>query len=639
MNQAALFFFNKWLEKYRGYSNYPSDRLDVDVGIARGLYRDYLENNNTASLNRAVDIMSKGTARFYNRYIETNAWRDDWHREAELGEFLRTFIELRDKLPAEIHERTLVITRKVANHFSNINKVRNRYQGNTAAEENAWIAMFLAIAANLYPDEPNSANWEKFARTFAYHTITTSGDGPYGGIKTQTVHDDFVMDNTGYHPNCIYPIWTLNYLGRAAAAYFGNKKAVPSEFRHNTTALWNKTKTFINLGGDRWVGSYGDTSQAADWPPSWLLPCFWPWIYLVVKTDPHYGDELLDWRYKNKPHLEQWAGESLGYALHRTLREYAEAIIAGEYPTASPTTPPTAPPPVAPVGEWRGYGMNLLKNPGAETGTPAGVPTGWYYSGMWCWPNSVSRGNYALAGYNGLMYQDVGVSKYSAEVSTGALKTKAGAWGKKAGAAAGQQFRVELQFIGSDGSGNWDSGWVNGTDRLVYQGTERVVPAKTTAIRLRISVRGGFEPSFCFLDDCSLQLATKVEEALPVEEPPIEEPVVEIPIEEPVVEIPIEEPVVEIPILDRLSQFQDFITPTGSPVQESEIKRQAMIMELERLVKEPIADFDITEEPLTLAEAEPVKEKILSLDWLKKNWLWVGVGIVSLGLVITIAKD
>ncbi len=90
---------------------------------------------------------------------------------------------------------------------------------------------------------------------------------------------------------------------------------------------------------------------------------------------------------------------------------------------------------------------------------------------------------------------------------------------------------------------------------------------------------------------------------------------------------------------DSLSQLDDITTPTGSPVQESEMKRQAMIMQLEPIpIMAPI-EIPITEKPLILAEVEPLKEKILSLDWLKNNWHWVGVGLVGLTLIITLAKD
>ena len=155
---------------------------------------------------------------------------------------------------------------------------------------------------------------------------------------------------------------------------------------------------------------------------------------------------------------------------------------------------------------WGSYGSNLLVNPGAEMGTTHG----WHIHGMWGWPNSISRGNWAFAGFNGYMYQDVDVSEYSSQISAKALKVKGGAWGKKAGAPTNAQFRVRLQFIGNDGSEDYDSGWVIGVDWLVYRGCEKIVPEGTTAIRMRIEVRNGYEPRFCFLDDCNIQLAMAV---------------------------------------------------------------------------------------------------------------------------------
>lgn len=45
------------------------------------------------------------------------------------------------------------------------------------------------------------------------------------------------------------------------------------------------------------------------------------------------------------------------------------------------------------------------------------------------------------------------------------------------------------------------------------------------------------------------------------------------------------------------------------------------------------------EKPVVLAEAEPLVEKILFLDWWKNNWPWVATGFVGFILVITLAKD
>ncbi|HEC65509.1 MAG TPA: DNRLRE domain-containing protein [bacterium] len=103
-----------------------------------------------------------------------------------------------------------------------------------------------------------------------------------------------------------------------------------------------------------------------------------------------------------------------------------------------------------------------------------------------------------------------------------------------------------------------------------------------------LSLRGDEKQSRWWISNIQEVKLTIIKNGLPAPEPPVE------PVEEPVIP-PIEEPGV-------------IITP---PV----------------------------EEPLILAEPEALKERILLLDWLKNNWPWVGVGLVGLSLIITIAKD
>lgn len=66
------------------------------------------------------------------------------------------------------------------------------------------------------------------------------------------------------------------------------------------------------------------------------------------------------------------------------------------------------------------------------------------------------------------------------------------------------------------------------------------------------------------------------------------------------------------------------------PEEEIPIEEEVLIVEEPKV---------IIEEPLILAEPEPVKAKILTLDWLKENKLWVGIGLVGLALFITLVKD
>ena len=337
VNQAALFFFSEWTKRWRDYSVDYSMSLEkpprVDASVSRLFYRDYMENNNIDSLNKAKDIISKQTNLYYRNYDE---WKDVWGVENEFGELLFSFREMKNELSSETCQRIRTITARMADYWSDTNKVRSGYQGDTKAEENAWTARFLALAANLFPEEPNAVRWEKYARMFAYHTITTSTDRAYGGIRTQTIHDHFVLDNHGYHPNPMYALWTLRFLGQGAAAYLENDKAVPWEFKHNTKLLWEKTKTHIRLGRDEWIDTYQATDQGYIWDPSWVIPMVWPWLYLVCDSDPDYGDKVVSWRYKHKPWLGKQNVERFDidatavayvYILNSTIREYAESFI------------------------------------------------------------------------------------------------------------------------------------------------------------------------------------------------------------------------------------------------------------------------------------------------------------------------
>lgn len=340
VNQAALFFFNEWMKRWGDYSVDYSMSLEkpprVDAGTSRLFYRDYIENNSIDSLNKAKDIVSKQANLYYHNY---DRWKDAWGVENEFGELLFSFREIKNELSSETYQSIKIITGRMADYWSDIDKVRSGYQGDTKAEENAWTARFLALAANLFPDEPNAVKWEKFARIFAYHAITTSKDSAYGGIKTQTIHDHFVMDNHGYHPNPMYALWTLRFLGQGAAAYLENNRAVPWEFRHNTKLLWEKTKTHIYLDRDEWVDTYQATEQGNTWDPSWVIPMVWPWIYVATESNPDYGDKVVSWRYQNKPWLGNKgvkrfdidsAALAYVYILHSTIREYAESFMKRE---------------------------------------------------------------------------------------------------------------------------------------------------------------------------------------------------------------------------------------------------------------------------------------------------------------------
>jgi hypothetical protein len=132
--------------------------------------------------------------------------------------------------------------------------------GDTKAEENAWHAAFLAAVVNLFPNaEGHDKEWiEAKARCFAYHAITHPSDGSYCGLDSQTVWDDWHLENHG-HENPVYIAGTLHLLGEAAFTYRLAGRPIPWEFTHNVQPLFWKYMTYV----DRNIYHYANT------PPGW----------------------------------------------------------------------------------------------------------------------------------------------------------------------------------------------------------------------------------------------------------------------------------------------------------------------------------------------------------------------------------
>ena len=129
------------------------------------------------------------------------------------------------------------------------------YQGDTKGEENAWHAKFLASTVNFFPEVPNKEILGELAKCYAYHSITTSKDPEYCGIKTQTVYDDFHVDNHQML-NPKYQASILHQLGGGAMSYKKTGTSIPSEFTHNIKPLYDKLlSSFVDLNSYQFVNS------------------------------------------------------------------------------------------------------------------------------------------------------------------------------------------------------------------------------------------------------------------------------------------------------------------------------------------------------------------------------------------------
>jgi hypothetical protein len=230
------------------------------------------------------------------------------------------------------------------------------YAGDTKAEENGWHAAFLAAVVNLIPAPPgyDAAALEGRARCFAYHTITVAGDGPYCGVETQTVWDDWHVENHN-QPSALYAAGALTFLGEGAISYRLAGRPIPYEFMHNVRPLFEAYQTHVDP----------DTYDHIGVPPDWAgahdsafssptvyrfmdllgIPTGHSWPDYLTKRSLFYHDLASTWSKKapDEVRVEVWN------QIDQTEESYhffLDSLDAGEFyafATFSLTLPPYLP--------------------------------------------------------------------------------------------------------------------------------------------------------------------------------------------------------------------------------------------------------------------------------------------------------
>jgi F5/8 type C domain len=119
---------------------------------------------------------------------------------------------------------------------------------NTAAEDNAWNAAFLALAAAIFPANGNSDEWHELAKEYAINASSRAGDASSpevvdgvplpSWISTANLNDDFTLVNHGFfHP--VYTQGVFANLAEAAVFYEEVGKTVPQAFSFRLPEVWD----------------------------------------------------------------------------------------------------------------------------------------------------------------------------------------------------------------------------------------------------------------------------------------------------------------------------------------------------------------------------------------------------------------
>jgi len=179
-----------------------------------------------------------------------NLWDKDWGSPIPACDLGVASWLMWDKLDSGTRNLVQNVIIKEANYWLTQNP-QSGYINDSKSEENAWTASFLALATNMFPNHANASNWDAKAKLFAFHTFTINEN--YGGITTQTLHSDYLLDNHNYHPNPHYAISAgIGELARGASFYNKTGKNIPDEFKHNVVNVWNAHKPYVSFSNYLW---------------------------------------------------------------------------------------------------------------------------------------------------------------------------------------------------------------------------------------------------------------------------------------------------------------------------------------------------------------------------------------------------
>lgn len=148
----------------------------------------------------------------------------------------------------------------------------------TKAEENAWNAMLIALAANMLSRHPRAERWRVTAQAYMYNTFSVAADrmddSPGDGgravrdwVTTVNVHPDFTLENHGL-AHVGYMKTTLAELLSCAIPYALAEQPVPRAARHHVSDVFAALLRFmawdgapVYCGGNDWALFH---QQAAD---------------------------------------------------------------------------------------------------------------------------------------------------------------------------------------------------------------------------------------------------------------------------------------------------------------------------------------------------------------------------------------
>jgi len=169
-------------------------------------------------------------------------WGDQWQsafwaRSAVLAGWL-----VWDGLEPDLRESLCRILVHEADRFLR-QKPKSSFKNDTGAEENAWNAQMLSLAAQMMPAHPRAAQWDHAAKLYCYNSLSVAADHASSEVgddnrlvrewvTTTNAHPDFTVENHGI-VHLGYLKTTLSMLLENSLPYLLTGTAVPKACLHH----------------------------------------------------------------------------------------------------------------------------------------------------------------------------------------------------------------------------------------------------------------------------------------------------------------------------------------------------------------------------------------------------------------------
>jgi hypothetical protein len=202
----------------------------------------------------------------------------------------------------------------------------------TKAEENGWDLTCLAVAPNLFPDNPHAGAWKEKAIEYMMNTLSTphdledtnmiDGRPVKDWVTGPNIHPDFTLENHGFfHPG--YVGCSSYFLTQTGMYFTYAHQPTPAAARHHLMETWGMFDSILLPNGE------AACPQGMDWELHGL-----PYLNLFASlaTDEHdraaahleetYLQYMRAWQVRNHGNLAVF-GSPLGFTRHAICAQQA----------------------------------------------------------------------------------------------------------------------------------------------------------------------------------------------------------------------------------------------------------------------------------------------------------------------------